>query len=415
MNPASTPPIAEGIVSVMLTSVGAESILRNTALGFRLVHSAAAGREGETMTNNETPVDTEQQVGALAERLFMGGIAGLETLSIHIGSELGLYTMLYDSGPSTVAEVARAAGIHERYAREWLEQQATAELIDVDDPARPADERCYSVNDVQAAVLVDPSSLAYLAPAGGFVVSFANVMPKLLDAYRTGGGVPYGDYGSEMRESQAAFNRPAFQSLLASDWITNGMPDIHTRLSEPGARILDAGCGLGWSTISLAQAYPAAEVIGIDLDGPSIERARQNAKEAGVDNRVTLEVADAADPKYAGSFNAVFILEAVHDLSRPVEVLGALRNACAEDGTVIVMDERVADSFGAIGDPVERFMYAASVLHCLPAGMAEQPSAGTGTVMRLETIRTYAADAGFTSLDVLPIEHDFFRFYRLEP
>jgi 2-polyprenyl-3-methyl-5-hydroxy-6-metoxy-1,4-benzoquinol methylase len=367
------------------------------------------------MTTTETPVDAEAQVGALVERLFMGGIAALETLSIHIGNELGLYALLCDAGPSTVAEVAGAAGIHERYAREWLEQQATAELIDVDDPTRPADQRRYSVNDVQAAVLVDPTSLAYLASAGGFVVSFASVMSKLLDAYRTGGGVAYGDYGAEMREAQAAFNRPAFQSLLASDWITNGVPDVHKRLSKPGVRVLDAGCGLGWSTIALAQAYPGAIVIGIDLDAPSIERARQNAKEAGIDDRVTFEVADAADPKYAGSFNAVFILEAVHDLSRPVEVLRALRNACADDGTVIVMDERVADSFGAIGEPVERFMYAASVLHCLPAGMAEQPSAGTGTVMRVDTLRTYASDAGFTGLDVLPIQHDFFRFYRLEP
>ena len=369
------------------------------------------------MTTRETPVDVdvEAEVGSLVERLFTGGIAAMEALSIHIGTELGLYARLYDAGPSTVAEVARAAGIDERYAREWLEQQATAELIDVDDATHPAGVRRYSVNDVQAAVLVDPTSLAYLAPAGGFVVSFASVMPKLLDAYRTGGGVAYGDYGAEMRESQAAFNRPAFQSLLAGDWITNGIPDVHKRLSKSGVRILDAGCGLGWSTIALAQAYPGATVIGIDLDAPSIERARQNATEAGVDDRVTFEVADAVDPKYAGSFNAVFILEAVHDLSRPVEVLRALRNACAEDGTVIVMDERVADSFGAIGDPVERFMYAASVLHCLPAGMAEQPSAGTGTVMRVDTLRTYAADAGFTSLAVLPIEHDFFRFYRLEP
>jgi 2-polyprenyl-3-methyl-5-hydroxy-6-metoxy-1,4-benzoquinol methylase len=367
------------------------------------------------MTTAETTVDAEAQVGALVERLFMGGIAAMEALSIHVGSELGLYRLLHEQGPSTSAELARAAGIHERYAREWLEQQATAELIDVDDPTQPADARRYSVTDVQAAVLVDETSLAYLAPAGGFVVSFANVMPKLLDAYRTGGGVAFGEYGSEMREAQAAFNRPAFQSLLTSQWLADGIPDLHARLQQPGARILDTGCGLGWSTIAFARAYPDATIVGVDLDGPSIERARQNAKAQGVEDRITFEHDDAADPKYAGRFDAVFILEALHDLSRPVEVLGALRAACNDKGTVIVMDERVADEFGAIGDPVERFMYAASVLHCLPAGMSEQPSAETGTVMRADTVRRYAADAGFAKLDVLPIEHDFFRFYRLEP
>jgi 2-polyprenyl-3-methyl-5-hydroxy-6-metoxy-1,4-benzoquinol methylase len=363
----------------------------------------------------ETPGDVEAQVGALVERVFMGGIAAMETLSIHVGTSLGLYGLLYEQGPSTSAEVASRAGIHERYAREWLEQQATAELIDVDDPALPADARRFSVSDVQAAVLVDETSLAYLAPAGGFVVSFASVMPKLLDAYRTGGGVSFGEYGAEMREAQAAFNRPGFNSLLASEWLANGEPDLHARLQKPGARILDAGCGLGWSTIAFARAYPDATIVGVDLDEPSIERARQNATDNGVDDRITFEFADAGDAKYVGQFDAVFIFEALHDLSRPVEVLAALRGACNDDGTVIVMDERVADEFGAIGDPVERFMYAASVLHCLPAGMSEQPSAGTGTVMRTDTVRRYAADAGFAKLDVLPIEHDFFRFYRLEP
>ena len=367
------------------------------------------------MTTTNSPVDAEAQVGALVERLFMGGIAAMEALSIHVGSELGLYGRLYEHGPSTSAELASRAGIHERYAREWLEQQATAELIDVDDPAQPADSRRYSVSDVQAAVLVDETSLAYLAPAGGFVVSFANVMPKLLDAYRTGGGVSFGEYGSEMREAQAAFNRPGFQSLLTSEWLANGAPDLHARLQQPGARILDAGCGLGWSTIAFARGYPDATVVGVDLDGPSIDRARENAKEHGVDDRATFEHGDAADPKHKGQFDAVFILEALHDLSRPVEVLSSLRAACNDKGIVIVMDERVADAFGAIGEPVERFMYAASVLHCLPAGMSEQPSAGTGTVMRADTVRRYAADAGFADLDVLPIEHDFYRFYRLVP
>ena len=367
------------------------------------------------MTTAESPAADEAEVGALVERLFMGGIAAMEALSIYVGTELGLYRLLYEQGPSTSAELAERAGIHERYAREWLEQQSTAELIDVDDPAQAADRRRYSVSDVQAAVLVDETSLAYLAPAGGFVVSFSNVMPKLLDAYRTGGGVAYGDYGSEMREAQAAFNRPSFQSLLTSQWLADGVPDLHARLQQPGARILDAGCGLGWSTIAFASAYPQATVVGVDLDGPSIERARQNAKEHGVHDHITFEHGDAGDPKHVGRFDAVFILEALHDLSRPVEVLGALRGACNENGTVIVMDERVADEFGAIGDPVERFMYAASVLHCLPAGMSEQPSAGTGTVMRTDTVRRYAAEAGFASLDVLPIETDFFRFYRLTP
>jgi 2-polyprenyl-3-methyl-5-hydroxy-6-metoxy-1,4-benzoquinol methylase len=155
-------------------------------------------------------------------------------------------------------------------------------------------------------------------------------------------------------------------------------------------------------------------VIGVDLDAPSIETARVHAKEAGVEDRATFVYGDAADPAFANRFDAVFILEAVHDLSRPVDVLRSLRDAAKADGTVVVMDERVADEFGAVGDPVERFMYACSVLHCLAAGMAEQPTAATGTVMRTSTLESYATEAGFQRFAVLPIEHDFFRFYRLE-
>ncbi len=366
------------------------------------------------MTTTPTDIDIEAQAGALAERLFMGGIGALETLTIHVGTQLGLYRALHDGGPSTAAEVAARAGIHERYAREWLEQQAVAQLIDVDDVDRPADARRYSISPAQAAVLLDETSLAYFAPAGGFIVSFATVMPKVLAAYRSGGGVSFGEYGTDMRDAQAAFNSPAFQSLLGYDWLPNGLPDVHQTLTtKHGAQILDAGCGCGWSTIALAQAYPDAHVVGIDLDGPSIEQARRNAQDTGLVDRVDFIQADAADPQFANRFDLVCILEAVHDLSRPVEVLTSLRRARNATGTVVVMDERVADSFGALGDPVERFMYAASVLHCLPAGMAEQPSAGTGTVMRVDTLRSYARDAGFSDIEVLPIEHDFFRFYRL--
>lgn len=108
-----------------------------------------------------------------------------------------------------------------------------------------------------------------------------------------------------------------------------------------------------------------------------------------------------------------FVFEAVHDMSRPVEVLAQIRVACVPQSTLIVMDENVAEAFGEIGNPVERFMYGASIMHCLPVGMAEQPSVGTGTVMRPSTLQQYAAAAGFGRFEILPIEHDFFRFYRL--
>jgi len=182
--------------------------------------------------------------------------------------------------------------------------------------------------------------------------------------------------------------------------------------AQPRARIADVACGAGWSSIAFARAYPEVTVDGFDLDGPSIERARRNAAEAGVADRVSFQVRDAAEAT-AGSYQLVAVFEAIHDLARPVDVLRAMRGLVADDGAVLVVDEKVADQFAAPGDEVERLMYTYSVLCCLPVGLSEWPSAGTGTVMRAATLRRYAREAGFTDVEVLPIEHDVLRFYRL--
>lgn len=366
------------------------------------------------MSNDASTDDIEAQVGALAERFFMGGIAAFELVTVHLGHRLGLYDALAEAESCTSEELAAATGIHERYAREWLEQQTIAELLEVDDVTAPAAARRYRLPAATAEVVTNEQSLAYLEPLGGFLVSIGPIFPALLAAYRTGGGVPFGDYGTEVRDAQGALNRPAFTQLLSAQWLAEGAPDVHARLeADPPAKVLDVGCGYGWSTVALAKAYPNARIVGIDLDEPSIDEARRHAKASGVDDRVTFVVGHAADADLGDGFDVAFVFEAVHDMSRPVDVLRQIRAARRDGGTVIVMDENVAEEFGAVGHPVERFMYSASVLHCLPVGMAEQPSAGTGTVMRPSTFRSYARDAGFADVEILPIEHDFFRFYRL--
>jgi 2-polyprenyl-3-methyl-5-hydroxy-6-metoxy-1,4-benzoquinol methylase len=184
-----------------------------------------------------------------------------------------------------------------------------------------------------------------------------------------------------------------------------------------GFRVADVACGTGRSALAIARAYPEVRVDGLDLDEHSIEVAQDHraAADPEVAERVSFAVRDAADPGFAGRYDLVTVFEAVHDLSKPVEVLGAVRGLLAEGGRALIMDERVADEFTAPGDEVEQVMYGFSVLHCLPVGMAEQPSAATGTVMRPDTLRRYATEAGFAEVEVLPVEHDFWRFYLLRP
>jgi len=194
------------------------------------------------------------------------------------------------------------------------------------------------------------------------------------------------------------------------------MPDVHARLrAEPPARVADVGCGAGWSSIGLAQSYPRALVDGFDLDGPSIALARANAEAAGVGDRVQFHLRDAGDPQLAGRYQLVTAFECVHDMSRPVAALRAMRLLAGDGGAVLVADERVGDAFTAAGNDVEWMMYGWSILHCLPVGKADSESAETGTVLRPDTLRRYAAEAGFRAVEVLPIEHPFFRFYRLHP
>jgi hypothetical protein len=154
-------------------------------------------------------------------------------------------------------------------------------------------------------------------------------------------------------------------------------------------------------------------VTGFDLDKTSIDEARGNAAEAGVADRVTFEVRDAADPRLAGSFDLVCAFETIHDMADPVGALRAMRTLRANGATVLVADERVADEFTTDVEDGERFQWGWSAIHCLPCALTEPPAAGTGTIMRTPTFRRYALDAGFTDVEVLPIENDFWRFYRL--
>jgi 2-polyprenyl-3-methyl-5-hydroxy-6-metoxy-1,4-benzoquinol methylase len=350
---------------------------------------------------------------ALVARLFEATLGAMDLFAVYLGDRLGYYRALAEGGPATSAELASRTDTHERYAREWLEQQAVTGILACEDPAADAGERRYRLPDGYEAVLVDPDSLTTMAPVAQIFAGCVKPLPALLEAFRTGGGVPYEEYGADLAEGQAGTTRPQFRHLLAQEWLP-ALPDVHARLqADPPARVADVGMGLGLSSIAIARAYPKARVDGFDLDEASVAAARANAEAAGVADRVTFQVRDAGDPALAGRYDFALAIECVHDMPNPVAVLGAMRRLVGEGGTVLVVDEKVADAFTAPGDEVERYMYGFSVLHCLPVGMVEQPSAATGTVMRADTLRRYAAEAGFRSVEVLPVENDFFRFYRL--
>ncbi|HEU5430477.1 MAG TPA: methyltransferase domain-containing protein, partial [Thermomicrobiales bacterium] len=343
----------------------------------------------------------------LGDRVFAALVQTLELFCLYVGDQLGFYQALHAGGPATSTELAARAGTNERATREWLEQQATAGFLVCANPEQDAAERRYTLPDGYAAVLVDRDSLRFVPPMAQITAGAVAPLRQLLAAFRADGGVPYAAYGHDLHAGQAGMTRPLFVQQLAQEWIP-AMPDIDVRLrADPPARVADIGMGQGWSSIALARGYPKIAVDGFDLDEASVAAAQRNAREAGLDDRVRFQVRDAGDPALAGRYDLALAVECIHDMADPVSVLGSMQRLVGPGGTVLIVDERVPDAFAPNGDMVERVMYGFSVLHCLPVGLADQPSAETGAVMRRPTFRRYAAEAGFQAVEELPIAHDF--------
>jgi 2-polyprenyl-3-methyl-5-hydroxy-6-metoxy-1,4-benzoquinol methylase len=358
--------------------------------------------------------EAEDRRDALVERLFTAGLGMGEVLTVYLGEQLGFYHALDRAGSLSSPELASQADVFERYAREWLEQQAAAGILTVDDVDDASDRRRYSLPSGHAEPLLDPDSAASIAPFARSFVALAGAMPAIMDAFHSGEGVPWSAYGRDMTEAQGDFNRPWLRRSFATEYLPS-IADLHERLtSAQGARVADVACGVGWAGIALAQAYPSIVVDGFDLDELSIELAQANAQEAGVSDRVTFHAGDAAEAGHRGEYDLAVVVESIHDMAQPVAVLDSIRGMLKRRGTLIVADERTEDSFTAPASEVERTFYAYSVLCCLPSGMDDHTAAGTGTVMRRSTFEGYARDAGFDGVEVLPIEHDFLRFYRLD-
>jgi SAM-dependent methyltransferase len=374
-----------------------------------------AGDEVAAASEATAEVDAESALAeakmVLSGQILQAALGALETGAFQIGLELGLYRVLRLAS-ATPGELADRAGIHPRYAREWLEQQFTAGVLDVDDVEAGADQRRYTLPEAHAQVLLDDEDVAFLAPAVPIALSFVGAQPAVAEAFRTGGGVTFADYGVGTRHGIGSVNRAVFLNSL-SEWLDlAGLPARLGAVERP--RVADVGCGTGWSSIVLGQQLANASIVGVDLDQASVIEARANVAREGRSAQIAVRRGDAARLD-GGPYDLVTMFQMLHDSADPVGVLRAAREALAPGGEVLLADEATADRFGdARGELIERFQYGCSVLHCLPATMAEDPVDATGTVIRQDTIRGYAEAAGFTSVEELPVTPGFFRVYVLK-
>jgi len=352
----------------------------------------------------------EQQPEQLAERVLEATLGALDMFSIYVGDRLQYYPLLLEHGPLTSAQLAERAGTIERYTREWLEHQAVTGIVAVTG-TDPSGQRRFVLSEGYGAALTDPRHEAYAPGLVRQILAAGYQLRAIADAHRSGGGVPWSQYGEEMRQAQGDMNRPFLENVLARDWLAS-IPALDQLLSR-GAKVADIGTGHGWSAIGIAREYPLVTVDGYDLDEPSVAAAREHAEAQGVADRVRFCVADAADPDLQGNYDLVTTFEVIHDLPDPVSTLATMRRIAAPEGWVVVMDMKVADAFDPDAGDLERLMYGFSNFICLPDGMSHPNTVATGTVMRPDTLRRYAKGAGFSDIEVLPIETDSWRFYRM--
>ena len=286
------------------------------------------------------------------------------------------------------------------------------DLLEVDDQAADPSVRRYALPPEHMRVLADPDDLRYRAFSGVEIVRAGRWLPQLVEAFRTGGAPPPLPWEPEGR---AEYNRATFLNLLGKHWLP-AVTDVHQRLrSDPPARVADLACGAGWSSIAMAQAYPLVRIDGFDLDRDVVAAARRNAEQAGVSDRVTFAVSDASGSSLSGRFDLVTIFEGLHDMSRPADALRAARGMLVPSGSVLIAEERVEEEFTAPASDLERYHYGWSVISCLPAVMGDPRTAATGAVLRPGTLRGFAREAGFRNVEVLPLDAQTWRLYRLMP
>lgn len=315
----------------------------------------------------------------------LGGAMSVPT--VRIGLRLGLFETLAQS-PATAAELAaRAGGLHERYVREWALAQAANGYIDFD----PATQR-FSISPEQAMVFVNTNSPVYLAGAFELIAAMIEAEPKVEECFRHGTGVRWGDHAGCLFCATGAFFRPGYVNNIVQAWIP-ALNGVEARLRS-GAKVADVGCGVGFSTLLMAEAYPESEFTGYDFHAPSIEEARRHAQAHGVSDRVRFEVAAAKDIADSG-FDLVTMYDCLHDMGDPRGCAAHMRSILTPGGTWMIVEPIAGDSPEQNFNPVGRLYYNASTMICVPTSLDQEVGEGLGAQAGEARLVQIVREAGF--------------------
>lgn len=319
----------------------------------------------------------------------LGGAMSVPTA--RLGFRLGLFDALAE-GPATAGELARrAGGLHERYVREWALAQAANGYVDFD----PAADR-FSLNPEQQMVFVNRDSPVYLAGAFEVVASMIESEGKVEACFRKGTGVRWGDHSGCLFCATGAFFRPGYVNNIVQAWIP-ALDGVETRL-KAGARVADVGCGVGFSTLLMAEAYPDSTFVGFDFHEPSIEEARRHAAEHGLGDRVRFEAATAKTIAETG-FDLITMYDCLHDMGDPRGCAKHMREILAPGGSWMIVEPIAGDAPEDNMTIVGRLFYNASTMVCVPTSLDQEVGEGLGAQAGEKKLREVILSGGFDRVD----------------
>ena len=322
---------------------------------------------------------------------MLGDIGGAMSVpTVRIGFRLGLFDALAQ-GPANAGELAERAGnLHERYVREWLLAQAANGYVDYD----PVGQR-FSISPEQAMVFTVADSPVYLRGAFELAAAMIDAEGKVEECFRHGTGVRWGDHAGCLFCATGAFFRPGYVNNIVQSWIP-ALDGIEPRL-RAGAKVADVGCGVGFSTLLMAEAYPASQFVGYDFHEPSIEEARRHAVQHGLGDRVRFEVAQAKEIAEDG-FDLVTMFDCLHDMGDPAGCAAAMRRIVTDTGAWMIVEPIAGDRPEQNFNPVGRLYYNASTMICVPTSLDQEVGAALGAQAGEARLTELIRSGGFTSV-----------------
>ena len=348
----------------------------------------------------------KQCIASFADNVYRD-VAGAMTIGMaYVGLRTGLFAALAESGPITATALAERSGLHLRYVEEWLNGMTAAQWLEHDE-----ETGTFTLPNEHAFLLDSEGTDHYMGGLFLACQSLTKLAPEIVDVFRTGGGIPFDAFGPDWIEAVDILNSGMYANRLTSYWMAQ-LPDVAARL-EDGGRAFDLGCGVGRAALILGDAYPSAEILGVDMDAQSVAQAREAAKSAGLSNVQFLN-GSVADVSKGDGYDFATLFDCLHDLTEPVETLEQIRSLLKPDGALMVMEPKAADRLQDNINSLGAIYYGFSVFHCMTQSLA-QGGPGLGTCLGPTRTLELLWEGGFSLAEALPIKSQTNSFFLARP